>query len=392
MSYIAPLAVYIVWHSDFSLGLKIAHHFYSTLCRNSDKPLIRTLGIPVYFRYKNTDGQQYPLNINFKESEYTAIVPLISSEFVIDKYLPTYLDNLLTDCNLEKDKRRIFPVALSEHAFKVTDNFASINFIRIDEGKIASKEEKSKAIYEQIKSSILHELCRLLMGMKKATEETETLFFTQPVKLFISHSKHDDSKNKAIKFRNFINAETQLKTFFDANDIAFGSDFGMEIKKAAKESALVVFQSDSYSDREWCRVEVLTAKAEACPIVIVNAIQDGEKRVFPYLGNCPSIRFKGNFQAIIDLTLEQILYRLFTKKNLHSLIEFYKIEPDRILDTAPELYNFVQLRKLELKNNRAYALVIYPDPPLGSEEMDMLNELDNDFVFITPILLPSIVF
>ncbi len=152
---------------------------------------------------------------------------------------------------------------------------------------------------------------------------------------------------------------------------------------------MVVFQSDSYADREWCRIEVLTAKSEGFPIVIVNAVQNGEKRAFPYLGNYPSIRFKENYQSIIDLTLEQVLFNKYTRKFLDSLTDLYNIKTDRILSNVPELFNFIQLKKQKITGEK-YALVIYPDPPLGSEEIDILNQLDDDFVFITPLMLPSI--
>ncbi|MFN3405355.1 MAG: toll/interleukin-1 receptor domain-containing protein [Cytophagaceae bacterium] len=389
MSYKIPLAIYIVWHPDNLEGQKIADFLYSILCRDSDKPLVRSLGIPVYFRNKKFGDTNQPIKIDFSESEYTAVIPLISDEFVNDKVYGTYLENILDSCNIEKNKRRVYPVALSKHAFNVSTKFLPINFIRIDTKKY-SGDLPTESILLQIKSPILHELCRLLMNMKKATDEVDSLSTSPPIKLFISHSKHDESKLDAIKFRDYINSQTQLKTFFDANDISYGSNFGEEIKKAARESALVVFQSDSYADREWCRIEVLEAKASGCPIVIVNAVQNGEKRAFPYLGNYPSIRFKGNYLAIIDLTLEQVLFNLHTKKFLDSLTDLYGIKTDRILSNAPELFNFIQLKKQGITKGEQYALVIYPDPPLGSEEMNILNQLDDDFVFVTPLMLPSI--
>ncbi|GCC52804.1 TIR domain-containing protein [Chryseotalea sanaruensis] len=390
MSYKTPLAVYIIWHPDYLEGQQMADYLYSVLCRNPDKPLVRALSIPVYFRSKNKGEESSPIEIDFNESEYTAVIPLITDDFVNDKNYGNYLDQIHDVCNTKKNKRRVYPVALSKAAFNVSAKLSSINFIRINKNKDGCDVSASRSTESQIKSHVLHELCRLLMNMKKASEETDSLTVSPPVKLFISHSKHDESKLDAIKFRDYINSQTQLKTFFDANDIAYGSNFGEEIKKAASESALVVFQSDSYADREWCRIEVLTAKSEGCPIVIVNAVQNGEKRAFPYLGNNPSIRFKENFQEIIDLTLEQVLFNKYTRNYLDSLTDLYNIRTDRILSNVPELFNFIQLRKQKITKGEKYALVIYPDPPLGTEEMDILNQLDDDFVFITPLMLPSI--
>ncbi|MBL7862763.1 MAG: toll/interleukin-1 receptor domain-containing protein [Cyclobacteriaceae bacterium] len=390
MSFKTPLAIYILWHPNYVDGQQIGNYLYSVLCRNPDKPLVRSLGIPVYFRNRNFGETKSPIDINFEESKYTAIISLISDEFVNDRYYGDYLNKIFDKCNEDKDKRRVYPVAVSKHAFNVSVKFSPINFIRIDKTKASCDLQIIESINSQIKSPILHELCRLLMNMRKASDETDSLTVSPPVKLFISHSKHDESKFDAIKFRDFINSQTQLKTFFDATDIAYGTNFGEEIKRAVSQSALVVFQSDSYADREWCRIEVLTAKSEGCPIVIVNAIQNGEKRVFPYLGNSPSIRFKENFLEIIDLTLEQVLFNKHTSKLLDSLTDLYNLKTDRILSNAPELFNFIQLKKSKLVNGEKYALVIYPDPPLGSEEIDILNQLDDNFVFITPIMLPSI--
>ena len=390
MSFKTPLSVFIVWHPDYLEGQQMADFLYSVLCRDSSKPLIRSMGIPVYFRNKNVSETNQPIDVNFTDSEYTAIIALVSDEFVNDNNYGKFLDSIFDKCETEKEKRRVYPVAISKSAYNVSTKFSAINFIRVDKSKLVCDKEEIVSINSQIKTPILHELCRLLMNMKKATDETESLATSPPIKLFISHSKHDESKLDASKFRDYINSQTQLKTFFDTNDISYGSNFGEEIKKAAKESALVVFQSDSYADREWCRIEVLQAKTAGCPIVIVNAVQNGEKRAFPYLGNYPSIRFKNNFIEIIDLTLEQVLFNLYTKIFLDSLTDLYKIKTDKILSTSPELFNFIQLKKKGLNQGEEYSLVIYPDPPLGSEEMEILNQLDDAFVFITPLTLPSI--
>lgn len=392
MSFKTPLSVFIVWHPDYVKGQQIADFLYSVLCRDYSKPLIRSMGIPVYFRSPKAVNENQPIAIDFSESEFTAIIALVSDEFVVDKEYGNYLNNILDECNSVSDKRRLYPIAISKNAFNVSAKLSPINFIRITQ--INSSDcniVANENVYNQIKSPVLHELCRLLMNMKKATDEIDSLTISPPIKLFISHSKHDESKLDAAKFRDYINSQTQLKTFFDTNDISYGSNFGNEIKKAAKESALVVFQSDSYSDREWCRIEVLEAKSAGCPIVIVNAIENGEKRAFPYLGNYPSIRFKSNFLDIIDLTLEQVLFNLYTKLFIDSLTNLYGIKADRILSTSPELFNFVQLKAQGIREGENFGLVVYPDPPLGSEEMEILNKLDSNFHFITPLTLPLII-
>lgn len=391
MKYKTPLSVYIVWHSNFTEGQQIADFLYSFLCRDSSKPLVRSMGIPVYFRSTKTTGTNQPIQIDFDESEFTAIIALVSDEFVNDKEYEKFIDSTFEKCNAAKDKRRIYPIAISKNAYNVSPKLSPINFIRVEKKIISHCDTvEDESVFSQIKSPVLHELCRLLMNMKKATDETDSLTISPPIKLFISHSKHDETKLVATKFRDFINSQTQLKTFFDTNDIAYGSNFGEEIKKAAHESALVVFQSDTYAEREWCRIEVLEAKKTGCPIVIVNAVQKREQRAFPYLGNYPSIRFKDNFLEIIDLTLEQVLFNIYTKLFLDSITNLYKIKTHKILSTSPELFTLLQLKKEGLAKSIKFGLVIYPDPPLGSEEMDLLNDMDDKYFFITPLTLPTL--
>ena len=211
-----------------------------------------------------------------------------------------------------------------------------------------------------------------------------------PVKLFISHAKLDGA-SIAMDFRNYIRAETKLNSFFDANDISDGYDFEAEIAGGVKNSVLVVFQTDAYSSREWCRIEIITAKRYKSPIVIVDAIEVGEKRAFPYIGNAPSIRWKNNFSEIIDLALSQMLNNLYKEQMLKKYIRLFNL--DKRFETAwltspPELFNFLDIKKLKAQKSKR-VLVLYPDPPLGSEELQLLNDLDEDIIFVTPIMLPN---
>lgn len=396
MNFKSPLAIYIIWNPSFKEGQGIADYLYSFFCRDSDKPLNRTIGIPVYFRKVNYLNQEFPKKIDYNESIYNAIIPLIDDYFVNDKNYKNYIEEILFYSLGSNEKTKVYPVAISKSAYEFSKPLSKINFLRAD--KIEEKSEcltrNENSLLRYLRLNITHELCRLMLNLKKAVDEQESFEnLPPPIKLFISHSKHDDSKYEALKFRDYINSETQLKTFFDANDISFGSNFGDEIIRAVENSALVVFQSDSYSDREWCRNEVLTAKKHGRPVVIVNAIQNGEKRTFPYMGNYPSIRLKDNFEDIICLALEQVLYNKYTGMLLNEITTLYGLRASSILSTTPELFSFLQLkdREFEAKNNSEIKLIVYPDPPLGTEETDLLLNMDKTYRFITPTTIPSLI-
>jgi len=227
MKFKIPLTVYITWHPKYTTGQEIADCFYSALCRDVTKPLVRSIGIPVYFRYDPPPTAAQPIGIDFSESENTAIIVLVSNEFLLDKNYRAYLYQLLAACREDENNRRIFPVALAPNAYNVSKDLTAVNFVRVDDPKsLLDPQQKNKTL-NHIKTSIVHELCRMLLNLKKASEEKQAVVSSAPpVKLFISHSKHDDSKKQAELFRDFINSQLQLKTFFDANNIAYGSNFG----------------------------------------------------------------------------------------------------------------------------------------------------------------------
>ena len=148
---------------------------------------------------------------------------------------------------------------------------------------------------DRLVSALTHELARLLLakGTDVKTEDFGTLEKSYaPVKLFISHSKHGrEGTVIATELRDYARQHLPVATFFDSNDINAGSDFVKEIKANVADSAMVVVQTNTYSDREWCRKEVLSAKQYGCPVLVINAVTVGEDRQFPYIGNAPTIRW-----------------------------------------------------------------------------------------------------
>ena len=92
----------------------------------------------------------------------------------------------------------------------------------------------------------------------------------------------------------------------------------------------------------------------------------------------------------MDLTLEQVLFNIYSSKLLHSQVELYGLDVDFILSNYPELFSLLELKRLLKEKKKEFSIVIYPDPPLGAEETKLLNTMDDAFYFITPITLPII--
>ena len=62
-----------------------------------------------------------------------------------------------------------------------------------------------------------------------------------------------------------------------------------------------------------------------------------------------------------------------------------------VLPKAPELFNYIDIEnfKKEEEENMNSLIVLYPDPPIGIEEVSLLNDVDREIKFITPLLLPT---
>ncbi len=215
-----------------------------------------------------------------------------------------------------------------------------------------------------------------------------------PVKLFLSHAKKD-GLHTTQNLKAFIERETKLDVFFDTVDVADGYDFEKQFEEQIRNSALVVFHTDEYSSREWCRIEVLIAKRNKCSIVVVHDIKNGEKRAFPYLGNTPTLTMQpdeeNSFYEIVNLTLLQVLNNLFQLELLQIIQSGY--EKDRTefisITSPPELFNYIDILKKKVEAGKRL-VILYPEPPLGAEELRILNEIDAEIKFITPISLPTL--
>lgn len=354
-----PLATYVLYHSDFKDGKELFNRFYSLLCRDVEQPLSDGIDIPVYLRC-GSEKIVIP-EINFSISERAAIFILIDEEMYCCSAWRKYLDELLEIYTEKNENIKLYPISLYKYAFEINPKLNDIQFITLNKGTIDEN-------WEILKSKILENLIRYLISPEEDKFEK--------IKLFISHAKKD-GEDAALDFRNFLRADTKLDSFFDANDILEGHSFKKQLISGVKNSLLVILKSDIYSEREWCKIEVLTAKEYDIPTIIVNNIHNEVKRSFPYLGNNPIIKFDNNWLKVVNLILKTALNQYYQKILLGKINESYHSKNFGILATKPELYSFLKIGKNQN--------ILYPEPPLGSEEIELLKTFNNEVAFYTPM-------
>lgn len=399
-----PLSLFVVWHPNFTEGKKIANNLYSIFCRDVEQPLSRGLGVPVFYRSASFD--KVPIPIDTSNASRNAIVLLIDKQYFIDENFRAYTEDMI---KLIDDNTRIYPIALCEQACEIGCGLSGFQFIRAYKGGFSKIEyynyfnknnfdltniDDYNLSLKKIKTELLHDCARLLMNFQPTWMDKQKERIPSPVRLFLSHAKKDGLET-AKRFKAFVDAELKLEVFFDTVDIADGYDFEQQIEASIKNSALVVFHTDEYSAREWCRIEVLIAKRNKCSIVVVHDLKSGEKRAFPYLGNTPTITIRPNekesFFEIVNLTLYQVLNNLFHHELLDSFYKEFENEGTEFISitSPPELFNYIDIYKKK-KVSKSRLVVLYPEPPLGAEELKILNEIDQDIKFITPILLSTL--
>lgn len=364
------LAVYVLYHSQYKEGKELYNSIYKMLCRDAEHPFEDGLDIPVYLRTGNDAELCSIKSISLDNTDRTFILLLIDDNMYCSDVWQSYIQGIVEIKAANTDRVHIACVAVSKFAFDIGHGLEERQFIRIGSQSVKNNWlEFQIRLYDDIIRFVKHDVLTKL-------------------RIFISHSKKDKNeigKKKAIEFRDFIRSKTKLDSFFDASDILDGQNFEEQIRSNAvgEASLLVILNSNTYSEREWCQKEVLFAKQNKIPTIAVSLLDGEVKRSFPYISNIPYIRFNDNWDEVLILLLRTALDQLNQAQYLEILrgeMELPRRDSFRSLPFSPEAYSYVYD---ELASN-----IIYPEPPLTKDELNVLKKIaGNDKQFLTPMQL-----
>ena len=266
----------------------------------------------------------------------------------------------------ERKNYHLVPVAVEHEGIGHTSEgrLKSLNCIRMFEWNEDFKKEY--AIFY-----LSHELYRF--GLKNINLLESGI--DSSIRLFLSHAKKGDTGLKHAKaIKKFID-NSNMQGFFDVNDISSGFKFDEEIEKHIKRSTLIAIESDAYSTRYWCQREILTAKREKRPIILVNSLEEYEDRVFPAASNIPCVHItaeplndKDILRILIAALLETIRF-----EHARKLLTYYRnqkwIDQNAVIFARPpEIQQIVEILKKDKKSNNL--VICYPEPPLYKEETE----------------------
>ena len=364
-----PLSVHALFHSENKEGRRLYRELYKLLCRDIDNPFSDGLDIPVYF---STGDDQSEIVLANSNSTKRVILLFID----VNMFCSSVWRDKIAELVEQKDNNTlIVGIKQYKHSFSVNKKIGEIQSIVVDNSDIEHTLLFEGKNWEIFTTQLFDLLIRFITGKEEK----------RPINVFISHSKQGngavkskDGENTAKEVRQFLYSDTKLNSFFDVHDILDGYKFGDQIKAHAGSSSLLILFTDTYSSREWCRIEALTAKENHVPIVAVFMMHGNVDRVFPYIGNIPSTVFDGDWRKVINLllrtTLDQAVETALLTPEKNATTEF--------LPYPPEAFN-MSLLKPEINK------VLYPEPPLGNEELEVLERISNQMgrkiEFCTPM-------
>ena len=384
-----PLRVHVLFHPDSGAGRALAKHLYDVLSGPGHDWGIR---IPVRFTPRTDPGAGPP---PFEpEADHALVVALMDARMsrrasdderreaaAWGRHLADLVERFSPDC---PGPHSFLPVALDDGAFKLSDAFRERSFVRLDRAELSALSPcRHLTLHVAIRA------LRLLKEERASDRHDANRLPSTTVELFLSHASRDRQPQEhggpvgpVAALRDAASA-LSIQPWVDAAAIPAGGRFPDEIDSGIlRSSALVSVLTDGYSAREWCRRELFDAKEASRPVVVVDAIQSRVVRLFPYIGNAPTVRWRAalaedefevmgtaeaaavrrrweaeDARTVIELTLLEALRYEHELRRLRRRLEAGVV----VLGTHPEAVTVAALPTNTTK-------VIYPDPPLGGDE------------------------
>jgi hypothetical protein len=351
-------------------------------------PGVSGLRVPVWLTPDDGTGAP-PRSVPFDDAEHTVVVVLVDKEMIrrVGGHGAAWADLIagLVAAHPLGGPHHVLLVALCPGAFDFDDRLRDLHFLPLD------KETDPARRRARIEFAVTVRALRLLSNVPGSADDK-----TAPVKLFVSHAKRDLDPERTDPVRRTQQALSDLpvKEWFDAREIREGAKFEDEIRDGIRSAdAMLVFLTDAWASRPACRMEALAAKELGTPIVIVDALDEGEVRRFPYGGNTRALRWRPPLRAPDDAKLKEAwevaskaeaervivagVREALRRTHARKLLEAMKQPGEVVLDVAPEA--------VWLAWQPTDGTFLYPDPPLGREERAPLELVRPTARFDTPM-------
>lgn len=369
-------AIYIAWHPLFGTGETTARRLYQHFRRDLFTNVTGGVGLSVLYRSVNAATGDRPALVPFDDSHIAVAFLLVNAAMAADGAWRRYVREMLADSAARGLTARVIPVLVDGCG---EDMLGDVNAVRYYEWS-----EVGDLLGVRLISTLTHELTRILRTYIASREHPEVAVdrleaYLEKVTVFLSHSKHDPYGEKiASAIRDYLSRNSSLSQFFDVRDIPAGLPFPVVLEHYVQRSAVVAVYTDSYSSREWCRREIIETKRADRPLVIADCIADVDERSFPYLGNVPVVRMEPRAMERIPYVVGRLLDEVFKDYLWGARLAHDDRRSGvsvRFLPRAPEL---IALSGMRVPAMASPPIIVYPDPPLGAEELQLFHDVRDD--------------
>ncbi len=359
--YSPPLTISFIFHpSDSEKVTPILDAIRMNFARDRDKPFSRGLNIPLFF-FSSKNSREVPSGYPENWAKNNIIFVFTSVNTVGVNEWRIYIEDLP-----HSSSSHIVPIAIDSEGYGHEGALKNLNCIRTNDWPFENRD-----LFALV--ALSHEIYRF--GFR--TGPTAKKGVESSIKIFLSHSKSGDTgKLLSEKIKQFID-HTNMNQFFDATEISPGYYFDQEIENHIKDSTLLAIETDSYSSRYWCQREILFAKQQNRPVVVVNCLDDFEDRIFPAASNVPCVHITSAVSLlekdILRILSTTILETVRYNYSMQSLEEYKNAEwigkDCELTARPPEIRQVLNFKKT------GAIKICYPEPPLYSIEADWHVEL-----------------
>ena len=367
--------LYVVWHPENEQGAKLAARILSHFGTNRYQNITGGSGVRVIFRNAVAPGTDAPLPINWGDADTVAVVLLADSVLANDPKWTEYVRELAEQANAKGLNTRVFPVTIDAEALNIGFEEQALRWDRFTGEDIECEQWLIRELTYEFSRMLRYHLTQL----RHPNEGEERLgCYLRKVEVFLSHSKHDaHGKLVAKGIRDWLHENSALSSFIDLHDIPAGLSFSSVIIHSIQGCVMMAIYSDSYSSREWCRREVIEAKRRNVPMLVVDCLETIDESAFPYLGNVPIIRMSPDQMERIDQIAGCLLDEVFKDFLWKCRVEKLRLFHPQVFFVArsPELISLVNL---PIRTNNTERSIVYPDPPLSTEEARLFADIVND--------------
>ena len=387
------LELYIVWHPEDARGTAIAEEFVEHFHGNAFTGLIGG-AVEVFIRShgwhaiddapRPIPSPKAPLPNGLELAQFVGVVPLMGTEMAaaVESVSGPWYAYVKEIARLAEEFSRnfgIFPCLIDPPA---ADGTALGNLIGRYHRLAASAPYWDGESEATIRCRDLAQATAQLVSKNQ-----------DRLTVFISHTKHtlpghEQDPGVLISMVRQVIANTHLQEFFDVKDLQPGSDWAAALRTKSAGSAFLAIRTDLYSKREWCQREIMIAKREGMPVIVMDAQDIGEERgsfLMDHVPRVPIRKEQGTWSKqdvcrAINLLVDECLKRALWQRQR----EFWERQQEWNITWwaphAPEPLTFVQwLEDAEeagvLSADLVDVRVLHPDPPLGADEILVLNQV-----------------